>query len=210
MLSDSIVPEHEGARVRGVTLLPDEAITCVFSPDLGLIQAPPLTGQVLVVTSQRVLAFYSENGRDETFLSPLEEITRVTVKSASRKTISILQGISLTVVVGLLYLIVAYWLTGRFDGPGVTLINMDLGPLLVLLLALAVGGLMACRYFPRKDGSILFQGNNWSFEFPYRDLRTGQEISQVVEKLFGARQSAEGDSILGEDSPESSQSHRPL
>jgi hypothetical protein len=158
----------------------------------------------LVATSQRVLAFYSENGRDETLLSPLEEITRVTVKSASRKTIPILQGIAFTVGGLLLYLIVAYWLTGRFDGPGVPLINLDLGPLLILLMSLAVGGLVAYRYFFREDGSILFQGNNWSFEFPYRDLRTGQEIFQVVEELFYARQSSEGDTHLWEDSHKSS------
>ena len=97
MNSGSRVPESDGNQVRDVTLLPGETITYIFSPELGLTQAPPPTGQVLIATNQRVLAFCRNDGRDETFLTPVEELKGVAVKSGSRNTISILQGIVLAV-----------------------------------------------------------------------------------------------------------------
>ena len=198
-ISGSRVPESDGAQVRDVVLLPGETITCVFSPDLGLTEAPPLTGQVLITTNQRVLAFCRNDGRNETFLAPVEELKSVAVKSRSRNAISILQGLALAVGGLLLTLVVAYWLTGRFDGPSVPLINIDVGPLLVLLAALVGAVLMGRHYFSRDDGSVVFQGTNWSFEFPYRGDRAGQEIYQVVNSLFAARLSVNGHSYLWED-----------
>ena len=199
MNSGSRVPESDGNQVRDVTLLPGETITYIFSPELGLTQAPPPTGQVLIATNQRVLAFCRNDGRDETFLTPVEELKGVAVKSGSRNTISILQGIVLAVGGVLLYLVAAYWLTGRFDGPNVPLINIDVGPLLVLLVALVTVGLMVSHYVSRRDGSVIFQGNNWSFEFPYRGDRASHEIYQVVNSLFAARLSVNGHSYQWED-----------
>ena len=199
MISGSRVPEFEGTQVRDVTLLPGETIICVFSPELGLTQAPPPTGEVLITTNQRVLAFCHNDGRDETFLAPVEDLQGVAVKSRSRNAISIVQGIALAVGGILLYVVVAYWLTGRFDGPTVPLIKIDVGPLLVLLAALVGAGLMGRHYFSMGDGSVAFQGANWSFEFPYRGDRASQEIYQVVNSLFAARLSVNGHSYLWED-----------
>jgi hypothetical protein len=199
LISGSRVLGSVGTQVRDVTLLPGETITCVFSPELGLTQAPPLTGQVLIATNQRVLAFCRNDGRDETFLTPVEDLKGVAVKSGSRNTISIFQGVGLAVGGILLYLVVAYWMTGQFEGPNVPFINVDVGPLLVLLAALVAGGLMGRHYFSRDDGSVMFQGTNWSFEFPYRGDRASQEIYQVVNSLFAARLSVNGHSYLWED-----------
>ena len=199
MFSGSPVPENVETQVRDVALLPGEKITCIFSPEQGLTLAPPLTGQVLITTNQRVLAFRRNDGRNETFLAPVEEFKGVAVKSHSRNATSILQGVALSVVGIVLYLVVAYWLTGRFDGPSVPVINIDIGPLLVLLVALVAALLMARRYFSKQDGSVIFQGHNWSFEFPYRGDRASQEIYQVVNSLFATRLSVNGNSHLWED-----------
>ena len=199
MISGSPVPENDGTQVRDVKLLPGETITCVFSPERGLTLAPPPNGQVLITTNQRVLAFRRNDGRNETFLAPVEELKGVAVKSHSRNVGSILQGLALSFVGIVLYVVVAYWLTGRFDGPSVPLINMDVGPLLVLLVALGVVILMGRHYFSKVDGSVVFQGHNWSFEFPYRGDRASQEIYQVVNSLFAARLSANGRSHHWED-----------
>ena len=199
MFSGSRVPENDGTQVREVTLLPGETITCVFSPEQGLTTAPPPTGQVLITTNQRVLVFRRNDGRNETFLAPLEELKGVAVKTRTRNATSIFQGIVLAAGGVLLYLVVAYWLTGRFDGPNVPLIHIDIGPLLVLLVALLGVLLMGRRYFIKEDGLVTFQGNNWSFEFPYRGNRAGQEIYQVVNSLFAARLPINGHSEHWED-----------
>ena len=199
MFTGSRAPDNDVSQVRGVVLRPGETLNNVFTPELGLTETPPLTGQVLITTNQRVLAFCHNDGRNETFLVPVDELHSVAVKSRSRNAISILQSTVLGAGGILLYLVVAYWLTGRFDGPNVPWINIDIGPLLVLLVALVAVFLLGRHYFSKEDGSVIFQGNNWSFEFPYRGERASQEIYQVVNSLFAARVSRDGYTDLWED-----------
>ena len=108
--------------IRGVALLPGETIDHVFSPELGLTQDLTAGGQLLVATNQRVVGFCRNEGRDETFLFPVAELQGVAVKGRSRNIASIVQGILLVAGGIFLYAAVAYWLTGRFDGPSVPLI----------------------------------------------------------------------------------------
>ena len=121
------------------------------------------------------------------------------VKGRSRNLASIVQGVLLAAGGIFLYAAVAYWLTGRFDGPSVPLINMDIGPLLVLLLTLAGGVVMGRFYFTKDDGLVTFQGHNWSFTFPYRGERAGQEIYQLVNSVFASRFGMNGHLFLWED-----------
>ena len=199
MFTGSRAPESDVTQVRGVALLSGETINYVFTPELGLTEAPPPTGQVLITTNQRVLAFCHNDGRDETFLTPADEVKGVAVNSRSRNPTSLLQGTVLGVGGILLYIVAAYWLTGRFDGPNVPVINIDVGPLLALLGALLAVYLMGRQYFAKDDGAVVFQGNNWSFEFPYRRGQPSQEIYEVVNSLFAARLSSDGHSDLWED-----------
>ena len=199
MFTGSRAPENDETQIRGVTLLPGEKLNHVFTPELGLAETPPSTGQVLITTNQRVLAFCRNNGRNETFLAPVDELSGVSVKSRSRNATSILQGTVLAAGGILLYLVAGYWLTGRFDAPNVPLINIDVGPLLVLLVALVAVYLIGRHYMSKEDGAVIFQSNNWSFEFPYRGDRASLEIYQVVNSLFAARLSSDGHSDLWED-----------
>ncbi len=185
--------------IREVALLPGETIDYVFSPELGLTQDPTADGQLLVATNQRVVAFCRNEGRDETFLFPVAELQGVAVKGRSRNVASIVQGTLLLAGGIFLYAAVAYWMTGRFDGPTLPLINMDIGPLLVLLVMLAGGVVMGRFYFTKADGLVTFQGYNWSFTFPYRGKRPGQEIYQLVNGVFASRLSKNGNLFLWED-----------
>jgi len=191
--------ESGPAFIRDVALLPGETIDHVFSPELGLTQDPTADGQLLVATNQRVVGFCRNDGRDETFLFPVAELQGVAVKGRSRNLASVVQGVLLAAGGIFLYAAVAYWLTGRFDGPSVPLINMDIGPLLVLLLTLAGVVVMGRFYFTKDDGLVTFQGNNWSFTFPYRGERAGQEIYQLVNSVFASRFSMNGHLFLWED-----------
>ena len=198
-MSSSGTSEGEAIQVRDVALVPGERITHVFCPEAGLTEELPGTGEVLIATNQRVLAFCRNDGRNETFLVPVEELNSVVIKTRTRGSASVLQGIVVGVGAILLYLAVAYWLTGRFDGPAIPLIRMDIAPFLLLLVAL-LGVLLAGRYyFAKDDGAVTFQGANWSFAFHYRGGRASQQIYQVVNSVFATRLSKNGYSYLWED-----------
>ena len=199
MNNGSQTTESEVTHIRDVVLLPGETINYVFSPKLGLTEQPPANGQLLIATSQRVVAFCRNDGRDETFLVPVGELKGVAVKSRSRSATSIVQGILLALAATFLYVVVAYWLTGRVDGPSVPVINMDIGPLVILLLALLGAGLVGKHYFIKEDGSVTFQGSNWTFAFPYRGDRAGQDIYRLVNGVFATRHSVNGHAFLWED-----------
>jgi len=103
----------------------------------------------------------------------------------------------LLLIIGGIFL--AYWLTGQFSGPSVPVLKMDTGPLLVLIVVLIGLVLIGRYYFAKEDGSVIFQGSNWVFAFPYRSDRAGQDIYQVVNSVFAARQARNGYSVPGEE-----------
>ena len=199
MNNGSQTTEIKVTHIRNVALLPGETINYVFSPKLGFTDQPPANGELLIATSQRVVAFCRNEGRDETFLVPVGELKGVALKSRSRSAASIVPGILMALAAIFLYAVVAYWLTGRIDGPRVPVINMDVAPLLALLLALFGAGLVSKHYFLKVDGSVTFQGSNWTFAFPYRGDRAGQDIFQLVNSVFATRHSVNGHTFLWED-----------
>ena len=179
--------ERDAGHVREVALLPGETVTCVFSPERGVAPEPPAKGRMLVTTNRRLLAFCRDNGRDETLLAMVEEVQSASVRPAQRRWGSLIQGLLLAVAGILFYLVVAYWLTGRIDGPTVPAINIDVAPLALLLALLGAAWLMGSHYLANEDGSVLFQGRDWRLEFPYRSGRASREIYRVVNSLFAAR-----------------------
>lgn len=178
--------------IRDVALLSGEKVTHAFSPSLGLTKEPPVGGRLLITTNQRILAFSQEDGKDETYLVPVEELKGVVVKSGARGSSSLLQGLVLVVGGLAIYLIVAYWLTGRFDGPTVPIIKMDFGAIMVLLAILAGLLLIGKYYFDKEGGSVTFQGSNWVFTFPYSGGQTKEQVYQVVNTVFLARRPHDG------------------
>lgn len=187
------------ACVRNVALLPGETLDNIFSPELGLTQHTSAKGQLLVATNQRVLAFCRNEGRDETYMIPISDLQGVAVKARTRTTASVVQGTLLLLGGILLYLAIAYWITGRVEGSSIPFINMEVVPFLVFLIALIGVGLVAWHYFGTEDGSVTFQGSNWNFAFPYRGHRAGQELQLVVDSIFAARLETYEHAFLWED-----------
>ena len=178
--------------IRDVALLPGERVTHVFSPSTGLSDEPPVEGQLLITTDQRILAFSQEDGKAQTNIVPVEELAGVLVRSSARGFGSLVQGLVLVVAGLVVYLIVSYWLTGHVDGPAVPLIGMDVGSLLVLLAVIAVVVLVGRYYFVRDTGSVVFQGSNWLFAFPYHSDKSKLQVYQLVNTAFVARRSLNG------------------
>lgn len=178
--------------IRDVALLPGERVTHVFSPSQGLTEEPPVDGQVLITTNQRIMAFSQADGREETYLVPVEELKGVVVKTGSRASASLLQGMVLVVGGLFVYLLVSYWLTGQFDGPTVPIIRMDVGAIMVLLAIVAGVLLIGKYYFAKEAGSVTFQGSNWLFTFPYRSDGAREQVYQMVNTVFVSRRSIDG------------------
>lgn len=192
-------PENPVTHLRGVALLPGEKITHAFSPDGGLVRELPVNGRLLITTNQRIISFSQDQNRQETVLVPVEELKGVVVKSDTRRSISLLRWAVLAVVGLFLYVVIAYWVTGRFDGPSIPLIGIDLGPLIVLLAVVWGVFLVGRYYFARESSVVTFQGSNWAFTFSYRGDKAEAEIYQVVNTLFTARRSRNGFAFLWEE-----------
>lgn len=180
-------PESYLTQIRDVPLLPEEKVTRAFLPEDGLIKEPTAAGRLLITTNQRIISFSQGERHNETVLVPVEELKGVVVKKAARNSRSLFQGLLLLAAGLFIYGIVSYWLTGRFDGPEIPLINLDAGPLIVLAGLLWGGWLVSRHYFTRDDGSVTFQGSDWVFTFPYAGDKASEEVYQVVNTVFASR-----------------------
>ncbi len=187
-------PGNQPARVRDVVLLPGEKVTHAFSPDGGLVAEAGDHGPLLVTTNQRILSFSQDHGHNEIVLVPVEELKGVTVKTSARSSLNLFQGLMLVAGGIFAYLVVAYWLAGKHKGPNVPVINIDLGPLVVLVAIVWGVVLIARYYFAKEDNQVTFQGSNWAFSFPYRGKKAEGEVYQVVNTAFTYRRSRNGHS----------------
>ncbi len=174
-------------QVRDVPLLPTEQVTHVFLPEEGLVKEPTAAGRLLITTNQRIISFAQGERQNETLLVPVEELKGVVVKKAVRNSGSLIQGLLLLAAGLFIYLILAYWLTGRFDGPKIPFINLDAGPLIILVGLLWGGWLVSRHYFIRGAGWVSFQGSNWVFTLPYTGEKAGVEIYQLLNTVFASR-----------------------
>ena len=173
--------------IRDVALLPMERVSHVFCPETGLTGEPQGTGQMLVTTNQRIMAFSINEGGRETFMVPIEELKGVSVKSGSRTPTDLVQGILLIAGALFVYLIVAYWFAGKFQVPTIPLIRMDAGAFVIFVIALMGAFFIGRHYFAREEGSVTFQGGNWAFSFPYKGEEPGAQIYQVINTVFADR-----------------------
>jgi len=182
-------PEAAAApKIRGVALLAGEMPVHVFSVTDGLISEPPVTGQVLVVTNERVIAFCQAEGKQETYLVPLNEVKHVVVKAGSRSVSMLLQG-SLMVVAGIfIYMVLGYWLTNQIEGPTIPVLHMDVAPFIALIIVLAGLTMIAQVYFTKPDGTVTVQGDGLQFTFQFQGDTAQREIFDVVNTAFATRQ----------------------
>ena len=187
-LASGLVHECYLSQIRNVALLPGEWVNHVFCPMEGLVPEPPAAGQTLVATNQRILAFNLGDRKSDLFVAPLDDLRGVSLNPGVRSPGSVLQGTLLILGAMFIYLVLAYWLTGTFEGPNVPIINMDLGALVVLAAAIVGAIYIGRQYFTRQWGTVTMHGTNWSFTFPFLGGAPGREIYQVINSAFADRQ----------------------
>ena len=192
--TDTSIP---GTKIRRVGLLSGENVTHTFCPEEGLIPHPKQRGRMLVLTNQRVIAFGDRDGIKETILMPVEEVKAVAVNAGLRSKFMLFQGGMIVMAGVVIYVLLAYWLTGRIDGPTIPIIRMDLVAFLVFLAILSSVFIMAQFYFSKPDGEVTFQGDGVRLAFPFRGETAEDHIYQVVNAAFAARQSIKGGLGMG-------------
>jgi len=94
------------------------------------------------------------------------------------------------------YVLLAYWLTGRIDGPTVPIIRMDLVAFVVFLAVLTGVAMLAQIYFAKPDGEVTFQGDGVKLTFPFRGETAEADIYQLVNTVFASRQTVVDDSTV--------------
>ena len=177
-----------GSPIRGVALLPGESVSLNFVPEDGLVSNPPDEDRLLVLTNQRLMAFGQNEGMKETLLMPLEEVKAAGVRAGARSKGTLLQGALMVVGAVIFYVLIAYWLTGRIDGPTVPVIRMDLVAFIVFLAVLSGVGMTAQMYFGKPDGEVTFQGDGVKVTFPFKGEAAEEDVFKVVNAAFAARQ----------------------
>ena len=82
-----------------------------------------------------------------------------------------------------LYVVVAYWLTGQISGPNVPLINIDVAPLVALLIVLAGLLVLLQNYFTRPAGAVMLRGPGVELSFPFRSALDIQQIYNFLDEV---------------------------
>ena len=173
--------------VRNVRMLPGEFISHAFSSEDGLIPKPLTQGRMLLLTNQRIIAYRKKAGIRETVIVPLEEIQVVTVNAGQRSKGTLFQGGMMIVSAAFFYVILAYWLTGRIDGPQVPIIRMDLVAFITFLAVLIGVTVLAQMYFAKPDGEVMFQGDGVKFTFPFKGKKSEDDMYVLVNSAFAGR-----------------------
>ena len=186
---------EEPVRIRGVVLARGEEITRALLPDEGLSNSIPTSGQALILTNRRLIAFRGLEGFRDTHLVKLSEISQSSVRTGQRNWTAILQGILMMVAGGFLYLVVGYWLAGQISGPNVPVLNIDVAPLIALLIILAGLLILLQNYFTRPAGAVAFRGAGVEIAFPFRSALDLGQIYDFVEMVRVAQQSAEPETL---------------
>ena len=96
-----------------------------------------------------MIAFGQSDGMRQTVLLPVEEVKAVSVNVGHRSKGALFQGGLMVVAAVFFYVLLAYWLTGRIDGPTVPIIRMDLVAFVVFLAVLTGVALLAQIYFAK-------------------------------------------------------------
>ena len=192
--------EPAPARIREVALSPDEEISMVFLPDEGVVDSVPRSGQALILTSHRLIAFRGLEGFRDTHLAMASEISQCSVRTGQRNWGAILQGLMIMVGGAFLYLIVGYWLAGQVSGPNVPFLNIDVAPLIALLIILTGLFVLASNYFMRPAGALIFRGQGMEIAFPFRSSLGLAQVYDFVDRAHSISRSG-NDAASGDGGP---------
>ena len=183
-------PGADRMRIRGVPLEIGETLARVFLPNEGLAEQVPPSGQALILTSRRLIAFRGVEGYRDTHIALTSEISQCSVRTGQRNWGAILQGLMIMVGGAVLYLVVGYWLAGQISGPNVPVLNIDVAPLIALIIILAGLLVLLQNYLTRPAGALIFHGEGLEIAFPFRSSLDVGQVYDFVDLAHSIRRNA--------------------
>ena len=173
----------ETVRLRGVPLVHGEGIVSVLLSEEGVTDIMPRTGPALILTNRRLIAFRGVEGFRDTHMAAATGINHYSVRTGQRNWGAVLQGFLMMLSGAFLYVVVAYWLAGQISGPNVPVINIDVAPLIALLIILAGLLVLLQNYFTRPAGALIFRGPGVELAFPFRSALDIQKIYDFADQV---------------------------
>ena len=170
--------EHQ--EIRDIHLLRDEEVWGVLHPGLGLLEEATERGDCVVLTSQRLLGFWQEQGRHRRILAPLESVNGVELSSTVRSMKPLIQGAVL-----LLAAVVVVWLALAFNAMGI------LSWLIVATILLLAGVTASTFFASEQTAMITFRAGTLEVPLPLQTPQAQRDAHTLVMMFFQARSGQE-------------------
>ena len=149
-----------------------------FACDTGILENPPATGDLMLLTTQRLILFRDIDGHNESRVSTLENINSVGLRQNNQSTKPLYQGLSLILLGILTFLLLGTISTG-------TIVAALLGGAIALL-----GMLMIFRYMAWKtSGEMIFYCGSSEIVFPFQNKDIGCQAHWFFSTLFDIKDS---------------------
>ena len=153
-------------RLRGVELLPGEAVQAILHAERGLLAEPAAEGRLLVATTRRLISDDPGPRAHATQMFPAASVCGVSVRHEARRSFSWPQWTALIFGAAALYLLLAYWLVDRLPGIIIPVINLHAAALLLMLLILLAAGLIWRSMSQPGGRQLQIAGVNWNLDLP--------------------------------------------
>ncbi|MFH1141593.1 MAG: hypothetical protein V1724_08060 [Chloroflexota bacterium] len=166
--------EHQ--EIRDIHILRDEEVWGVLHPGLGLLEEAPDRGDCVVLTNQRLLGFWQEQGRHRRILLPLETVDGVELSSTVRSMKPLIHGALL-----LLAAVVVVWLALAFD-------TLGLLPWLIVATMVMLAAVTASTFFASEQiAMITFRAGTLDVTLPLQTPQAQRDANTLALRFFQAR-----------------------
>ena len=165
--------------VRHVTLLSEEEVVTLMSPEEGIVDHSPTGGNLLALTNKRVIAFLNAEDKKETRVAFLSRVNSVSIFTHGRDFKPLYQGISLIMTGFLVYLLVGTFSTGVPFNTGFSIAAFLGGAIAVL------GLLFIVRFITwEQGGELVFRMGVLELSFHYNSNKAAPDAYEVMHRCF--------------------------
>ena len=183
----SFVDESGLLYVRKVPLLEGELVRQRFDTHRGFMETTPEKGPLLVLTTQRLMAFTHSKDYGQALLIGLEDLHSAAVDLRARRWPPLFRGVALMLLGVAVYL---------FVGLFVVTTGSALVPALVGGAVSLAGALLVTRFLLwERQGAISFMAAHsgpWQLTFEYHGDQAYDDAAQLVAAFFQLKQSLNG------------------
>ena len=172
-MQDLEINNAQRNNIRQIPFLEGEKPVKFFSPDAGISEIPASVGDLMTLTTQRLIVFRDINGYTESRIAMLDDIGSVGLRQSNNTTKPLYQGLSFIFLGILAFLILGTISTG-------TIVTALLSGAIVLL-----GILVILKYaITKPSGELIIHTSSSEIVFPFHDQDVGLQAHWFVSTLF--------------------------